>query len=49
MNKEQLDAAKENMVEWLSDPHELGRTPSKIECAGEVERIRAYWVEQAKK
>ncbi len=37
MNKKQLDAAKENMVEWLSDPHELGRTPSKIECAGEFE------------
>lgn len=35
MNKEQLNAAQEAMIEWLSDSHELGKKPAKIECAGE--------------
>lgn len=34
MNPQQLEAARENMVAWLSDPHELGRRPHKIEFAG---------------
>lgn len=37
MNKEQLKAAQEEMIEWLADPHELGKKPSKIECAGEFD------------
>ena len=37
MNSRQLFAAQENMVEWLADPHELGKKPSKIECAGEFD------------
>jgi len=27
--------AQKDMVRWLSDPHELGKTPTKIELAGE--------------
>lgn len=34
MNTEQMKAAKESMVEWLSHPEELGKAPVKIECAG---------------
>lgn len=37
MNKEQLYAAQTAMIEWLSDPHELGKKPFKIECAGEFD------------
>lgn len=37
MNREQRDAAQKNMVEWLSDPHELGKNPYKIECMGSFE------------
>ena len=37
MNKEQLKAAQAAMEEWLSDPQELGKKPSKIECAGEFD------------
>ena len=37
MNQQQLDAAMANMREWLSDPQELGKAPSKIECAGQFE------------
>ena len=37
MNKEQLYAAQAAMIEWLSDPHELGKKPFKIECAGEFD------------
>lgn len=37
MNKEQLNAARQAMIEWLSDPHELGKKPAKIECAGEFD------------
>lgn len=37
MNQEQLNAAKESMVTWLADPHELGKKPNKIECAGQFD------------
>ena len=37
MNREQRNAAQFNMIEWLSDPQELGKKPSRIECAGEFE------------
>lgn len=37
MNKAQLNAAQEAMIDWLSDPHELGKNPNKIECAGEFD------------
>ncbi len=37
MNKQQMQAAHAAMIEWLADPHELGKKPSKIECAGEFE------------
>ncbi len=37
MNKEQLKAAQKEMIDWLADPHELGKKPSKIECAGEFD------------
>ena len=37
MNQAQLSAAQSAMIGWLSDPHELGKAPSKIECAGQFE------------
>ena len=37
MNKEQLNAAIEAMIEWLAHPAELGKAPAKIECAGEFD------------
>lgn len=37
MNVNQLQAAEQNMIEWLADPHELGKAPSKIECTGQFE------------
>lgn len=37
MHEKQLQAARENMLAWLADPHELGRKPHKIEAAGEFE------------
>lgn len=37
MNKEQQNAAKNAMIEWLSNPNELGKAPFKIECAKEFE------------
>lgn len=37
MNQEQLHAAQEAMTAWLSDRHELGKKPNKMECAGEFE------------
>lgn len=37
MNANQLNASQQNMMEWLADPHELGKQPSKIECVGEFE------------
>lgn len=40
-----MEAAKKNMVIWLSDPHELGREPRKIEYAGnfELHDMRYYF------
>ena len=45
MNLAQMEAAKKNMVIWLSDPHELGREPRKIEYAGnfELHDMRYYF------
>ncbi len=37
MNKEQFNVALKAMIDWLSDPHELGKKPTKIECAGEFD------------
>lgn len=37
MNQAQMNAAKEAMVDWLAHPAELGKAPSKIECAGEFD------------
>lgn len=37
MNREQLNAATETMIEWLAHPSELGEIPAEIECAGEFE------------
>ena len=37
MNQKQQDAAQKDMVEWLANAHELGKNPSKIECAGDFE------------
>lgn len=37
MNEIQMNAAKEVMIEWLKHPAELGKAPSKIECAGQFE------------
>lgn len=37
MNQEQMNAAKREMIGWLSHPAELGKAPSKIECTGEFD------------
>lgn len=37
MNEKQIQAAQENMVKWLANPHELGKTPHKIELSGEFD------------
>ena len=37
MNKEQLKAAEQSMKNWLSNPHELGKEPYKIECTKEFD------------
>lgn len=37
MNKEQMNAARKTMTEWLAHPAELGKAPAKIECAGEFD------------
>lgn len=44
MNYKQQAAAQQNMVDWLADPHELGKHPSKIECMGDFElhELRYY-------
>ncbi len=45
MDQQQLNAATENMLAWLSDPQELGKAPSKIECAGQFEyREMTYYI-----
>ena len=37
MNEKQIQAAREDMLKWLTDPHELGKMPYKIELAGEFD------------
>lgn len=37
MNQAQREAAKKAMAAWLSDPHELGKEPSKLECRKEFD------------
>ena len=37
MNEVQMMAAKEDMIEWLEDSHELGKKPSSIEFAQDFE------------
>ena len=37
MNQKQMNAAKNEMIGWLSHPAELGKAPSKIECTGEFD------------
>lgn len=37
MNEKQIQSAQENMLEWLTDPHELGKMPYKIELSGEFD------------
>lgn len=37
MNEMQKNAAKEEMINWLSHPQELGKAPAKIECAKEFD------------
>lgn len=37
MNQKQIDVAERFMIEWLAHPQELGKKPSKIECAGEFD------------
>lgn len=37
MNQKQMNDAKSEMIGWLSHPAELGKAPSKIECAGEFD------------
>ena len=45
MNQQQLDAARENMIEWLADPQELGKAPDRTECAGQFEyREMTYYI-----
>ena len=35
--KKQKEAAKKAMIDWLTDEHELGKEPSKIECVNEFD------------
>ena len=37
MSIDQRNAAKEAMINWLSHPNELGKAPTKIECAKEFD------------
>lgn len=43
MNKEQLNAATEAMIEWLAHPAELGKAPAKIECVGEFDLYELHY------
>jgi hypothetical protein len=43
MNDKQLYAAQINMIEWLSDPHELGKAPKKIECVGQFDYCEMHY------
>lgn len=50
MANEQKEVAMERMLQWLADPHELGRTPAKIEHAGEFDyREMHYYIFKFKK
>lgn len=50
MNNEQMNAAKEQMINWLAHPAELGKKPSKIECAGSFELYdMTYYIFKYKK
>ena len=50
MNAEQSAAAKENMIEWLADPHELGKNPRRIAHAGDfVYNGMRYYIFKYKK
>lgn len=44
MNTEQMESAQKSLVEWLSQPQVLGKTPTKIEYAGtfELHELRYY-------
>ena len=37
MNEKQIHAARENMLNWLAHPNELGKIPYKIELSGEFD------------
>jgi len=37
MGKEQLNAAQQSMIKWLSHENELGKAPARIECTKEFE------------
>lgn len=37
MNMQQRKSAEKTMIEWLSDPNELGKAPVRIECANEFD------------
>lgn len=43
MNQKQQEIAQQDMVEWLADPQELGKKPSKIECAGDFELYEMHY------
>jgi hypothetical protein len=43
MRNSQLRAATESMSRWLSDPHELGKAPVKIELAGEFDLYEMHY------
>ena len=32
MNEKQMHAAKDSMLKWLEDPHELGKGPIRSNC-----------------
>ena len=37
MENKQVTVAMQNMIGWLSDEHELGKAPTKIECVGKFD------------
>lgn len=50
MNREQLNAARESMIQWLAHPAELGKAPAKIECSGEFDlHAMHYYIFKYKK
>ena len=40
--KEQMQAAKDAMINWLSNEHELGKAPTRIECVKEFDYRYEY-------